>query len=146
MRRLGDSDPSLRIITIQHIDVPFSTHRGSSSRFCPMHGSSSISHRKALCLTMNAGGESRYVNYRTASMSFVLTKNTDTPVPGSVNYPEMDGIAPGTHKGCHYISAITSVKCSGTPCGCQDNSQTLTPVLSLLAFCLTLSLGAGRND
>src|SRR5437016_11304974 len=98
MRRLGDSEPHLRIITIQHIDVPFSTHRSSISRFCPMHGPSSISHRKALCLTMNAGGESCYMNYRTASMSIVLTKNTGRPV------------------------------------------------LSLLAFCLTLSLGAGRND
>ena len=33
--------------------------------------------------------------------------------------------APDTRKECHYIWAVSSMKCSGTPRGYQDNSQAL---------------------
>ncbi len=59
-----------------------------------------------------------------------FARSRSVSIPGSVNSPEMDGIAPGDHQGRHYILAVTSVKCSGDPGGRQEHSQTLVSILN----------------
>src|SRR5258707_9840793 len=66
----------------------------------------------------------------------VLSREVFSPnvcaAPGPVNVPEKCVMYLAPARGATTCHAQQRPKCSGTPCGCQDNSQTLCAALFLL--------------
>src|SRR5258708_37496803 len=65
MRRLGDSNPSLGLLAIQHSGVPFSTRRIRMSRFCnSVHYTDNFEKLSAALTTLDAALASWMVNLK----------------------------------------------------------------------------------